>query len=93
MRSSFKAPFVKNSVFAKLEKNKIPVFFRTKSRSTTIIPPMLGKIVGVHNGKFYFYIRITAAMLNTKLGAYVDTTQTGRMIHITKKNLKKKKRK
>jgi len=49
---------------------------------------MLGKTIGIYNGKKYISIRITEDMLGFKLGSFVMT----RLRHIYKKFNKKNKK-
>jgi small subunit ribosomal protein S19 len=93
MRSSWKSEvFINNNLLKTLVRKKYQVYLRTKSRSSTIIPTMIGRTIFVYNGKQYRALTINSVMVGTKLGEYIDTTKTGRSIHLTKKNLKKKKR-
>ncbi|MEM5797987.1 MAG: 30S ribosomal protein S19 [Candidatus Aenigmatarchaeota archaeon] len=48
-------------------------FFRTKCRSMPIIPEMIGKKIGVYNGKEYVPIEIRPDMLGHRLGEFVLT--------------------
>jgi small subunit ribosomal protein S19 len=83
-RSTWKGPYVKEEVFQTIfssSKGKM----KTTSRDTTILPFLLGKLIQVHNGKFFFPLYITPDMIGHKLGEFVIS----RLRHIYK--FKKKK--
>nr|QAX91734.1 30S ribosomal protein S19 [Berneuxia thibetica] len=72
-----KNPFVANHLLRKIEK------FNTKeekkgiitwSRASTIIPPMIGHTIKIHNGKEHVPIHITNRMVGHKLGEFVPTS-------------------
>lgn len=75
-RSLYKGPYIEFKLFKKIQqlnainkKNTI----RTWSRSSTIIPDMVGHTVAVHNGKQHFPIFISDQMVGHKLGEFVPT--------------------
>lgn len=45
----------------------------TWSRSSTIVPSMLGHTIGVYNGREHIPIVITDLMIGWKLGEFVET--------------------
>ncbi len=51
----------------RLSKNK-PI--RTHSRSLVVVPALLGKTIGVHNGKEFVKVLITSEMLGHRLGEF-----------------------
>ena len=75
-RSTKKGPFVD----AKLEK-KVDALIRsdskavikTWSRSSTIVPQMIGLTIGVHDGRRHVPIFITENMVGHKLGEFANT--------------------
>lgn len=77
-RSLWKGPFINNN-FLLYQKKKI---IKTNSRSTVILPFLIGKSIKLHNGKFYILIKIKEEMVGHKLGEFVLT----RLRHIYKKN-------
>mgnify|MGYP005937046769 FL=1 len=75
-RSSKKNPFVANHLLSKIEKlNKAEErsIIVTWSRTSTIIPTMIGHTIAVHNGKEHFPIYITDRMVGHKLGEFSST--------------------
>jgi small subunit ribosomal protein S19 len=65
MRSNWKGPYVSRSVL--LSKEKL------WSRSSTILPNLVGKSVSVHNGRKFIQVDITENMLFHKLGEFAPT--------------------
>jgi small subunit ribosomal protein S19 len=75
-RSIKKGPFVADHLLKKLEKltaedNK--KVLATWSRSSTIIPLMIGMTIAVHNGKQFIPVFITDQMVGHKLGEFSPT--------------------
>lgn len=75
-RSIFKGPYIEFKLLKKIEalnkKNKKETI-KTWSRSSTIIPEMIGHTIGVHNGKQHFPVFISEQMIGHKLGEFVPT--------------------
>lgn len=90
-RSISKGPFVAGHLLKKVEKlNSMgkKIVMKTWSRSSVIIPPMIGHTIACYNGKEHIPIYITDQMVGHKLGEFALTrTYRG---HI--KNDKKSKR-
>lgn len=82
--------FIDNQLVQKLQHKKRRI--RTKSRSSVVVKSMLRRRIFVYNGRSFRYLRIRRDMLGFKLGSFVHTVKMGKLIHLTKKNLKKKKR-
>ena len=75
-RSLNKGPFVNCKLIKKvnrLNQKNTKKTIRTWSRSSTIIPAMLGHTIAVHNGKQHFPIFISDQMIGHKLGEFVPT--------------------
>nr|YP_009699936.1 ribosomal protein S19 [Hydrostachys polymorpha]QEJ85740.1 ribosomal protein S19 [Hydrostachys sp. CF-2019]QEJ87948.1 ribosomal protein S19 [Hydrostachys polymorpha] len=75
-RSLKKNPFVANQLFKKIEKlNKKAEkeIIVTWSRTSTIIPTMIGHTIAIHNGKEHLPIYITDRMVGHKLGEFAPT--------------------
>lgn len=75
-RSLYKGPFIYYKLLRKineLNKKKIKAAIKTWSRSSTIIPEMVGHTVAVHNGKQHFPVFISDQMVGHKLGEFVPT--------------------
>nr|QCI05717.1 ribosomal protein S19 [Cryptopleura ramosa] len=75
-RSLNKGPYIESKLFQKIEKlnkqNKKETI-RTWSRSSTIIPDMVGHTIAVHNGKQHYPVFISDQMVGHKLGEFVPT--------------------
>jgi small subunit ribosomal protein S19 len=63
-----RVPFVDKSLIDKIRSTKGEV--KTMSRSCTILPMMVGRIIGVYNGKTYIPVTIVDEMVGHKLGEY-----------------------
>ncbi len=48
---------------------------KTWSRSSTIVPEMVGFTFGVHNGKEHIEVRVNEDMVGHKLGEFSPTTK------------------
>ena len=75
-RSLKKGPFVADHLVAKIEKlnaAREKRVIRTWSRSSTIIPTMVGHTISVHNGKTHIPVFITENMVGHKLGEFSPT--------------------
>ena len=75
-RSSKKPPYIAYHLLSKIEKlnkdNKKEVI-KTWSRSSTIIPDMIGHTVSIHNGQKHVPIFISDQLVGHKLGEFVPT--------------------
>lgn len=75
-RSLKKGPFVAYHLLKKVQKmndsGKKEVI-TTWSRSSTIIPPMLGHTIAVYNGKQHVPVFINEQVIGHKLGEFVPT--------------------
>ncbi len=90
-RSITKGPFVAGHLLKKVEKlNSMgkKIVMKTWSRSSVIIPPMIGHTIAVYNGREHIPVFITDQMVGHKLGEF-SLTRTYRG-HV--KNDKKSKR-
>ena len=75
-RSLKKGPFIDHNLFKSVElsvetNSKKPI--KTRSRSSTILPVMIGLTISIHNGKVYVPILITEDMVGRKLGEFAMT--------------------
>nr|YP_009729857.1 ribosomal protein S19 [Caldesia grandis] len=80
-----KNPFVAKHLLEKIEKLNMreeKETIVTWSRASTIIPPMIGHTIAIHNGKEHLPIYITDHMIGHKLGEFVPTRTFGE--HATK---------
>lgn len=75
-RSLKKGPYVHHKLMEKVVKakqsNKRQVI-KTWSRSSMIIPDMVGETIAVHNGKTFIPILVTENMVGHKLGEFSPT--------------------
>nr|YP_009395423.1 ribosomal protein S19 [Polysiphonia infestans]ARW64403.1 ribosomal protein S19 [Polysiphonia infestans] len=75
-RSIFKGPYVELKLLNKIHKlnsKSKKDTLRTWSRSSTIIPDMIGYTIAVYNGKQHFPVFISEQMIGHKLGEFVPT--------------------
>ena len=75
-RSLKKGPFVHLSLLKKVNKNiedNKKAVIKTWSRSSTILPVMIGHTIAVHNGKAHIPVFITEQMIGHKLGEFAPT--------------------
>ncbi|MEM1216437.1 MAG: 30S ribosomal protein S19 [Bacteroidota bacterium] len=75
-RSIRKGPYVFHKLLKKVEiakaSNKKSVI-KTWSRSSMIIPDMVGETIAVHNGKTHVPVYVTENMVGHKLGEFAPT--------------------
>lgn len=75
-RSLSKGPYIESKLLNKIElfnTEGIKKTIKTWSRSSTIIPTMVGHTIAVHNGKQHFPIFVSDQMVGHKLGEFVPT--------------------
>ena len=75
-RSVWKGPYIHPSLLKKIEKantedSKKPI--KTWSRSSTILPQMVGLNFSVHNGHKFIPIFVVEEMIGHKLGEFAPT--------------------
>jgi small subunit ribosomal protein S19 len=91
-RSLKKGPFVAYHLLKKIEKlnsKSEKDIIKTWSRSSTIIPTMLGHTIAIYNGKTHVPIFINEQIVGHKLGEFVPTRTF--KTHIKKSDRKSKK--
>ncbi|SFE56105.1 SSU ribosomal protein S19P [Thermoanaerobacter thermohydrosulfuricus] len=75
-RSVKKGPYVDPKLLKKIveinKKNEKKVI-KTWSRSSTIVPEMVGHTIAVHDGRKHVPVYITEAMVGHKLGEFAPT--------------------
>lgn len=74
-RSLKKGPYVDPKLLAKIEKldaNDRTVI-KTWARNSTVSPEMVGRTIGVHNGKTHVPVLIGENMVGHKLGEFAPT--------------------
>lgn len=73
-RSLKKGPFIHPALLKKVQASgNDRTVIKTWSRSSTIAPEMVGKTIGVHNGKQHLPILIVEDMVGHKLGEFAPT--------------------
>ena len=75
-RSLKKGPFIADSLLKKVEQqnnDNDKSVIKTWSRSSTILPVMIGHTIAVHNGKAHIPVFITEQMVGHKLGEFAPT--------------------
>ena len=75
-RSIKKGPYVYHKLIKKLEKAQESTkksVIKTWSRSSMIIPGMVGQTIAVHNGKTFVPVFVTENMVGHKLGEFSPT--------------------
>jgi small subunit ribosomal protein S19 len=76
-RSVKKGPFIEKSLYKKImELSKVAgdrKMLKTYSRTSTIIPEMVGMTVSVYNGKTWIPVYVTENLVGHKLGEFAPT--------------------
>ena len=75
-RSLKKAPFIAHDLFQKISARNSrgeKTVIQTWSRSSTILPIMIGHTIAVYNGKEHLPVFITDQMVGHKLGEFSAT--------------------
>jgi small subunit ribosomal protein S19 len=75
-RSLKKGPFIAYHLLKKIEQmnlNKEKKIIKTWSRSSTILPIMIGHTIAVYNGKQHVPVYISEQIIGHKLGEFVIT--------------------
>ena len=75
-RSLKKGPFVNIKLLEQiylLNRQNNKQTLKTWSRSSTVLPDMVGHTIAVHNGKQHFPVFISDQMVGHKLGEFVPT--------------------
>ncbi len=75
-RSSRKGPFIDAALLKKVEvlnQSGQKAVVKTWSRSSTVVPEMIGHTIGVHDGRRHVPIFVTENMVGHKLGEFAFT--------------------
>ncbi len=75
-RSLKKGPYVFHKLYdkvTKMQQSTRKSVIKTWSRSSMIIPDMVGLTIGVHNGKSFIPVYVTENMVGHKLGEFAPT--------------------
>src|SRR5438270_8407985 len=75
-RSSKKGPFVEERLMSRIEamneKNEKRML-RTRSRTSTVFPEMVGHTIAVYDGRKHVPVFVTESMVGHKLGEFAPT--------------------
>lgn len=69
-RSLKKGPFVDEKLLKKLASDGA---IKTWARRCTVVPEMIGRTIGVHNGRVHVPVYVTEDMVGHKLGEFAPT--------------------
>ena len=75
-RSIKKGPYVYHKLLTKIEKaqaSQKKSVIKTWSRSSMVIPDMVGLTIAVHNGRTFIPVYVTENMVGHKLGEFSPT--------------------
>jgi small subunit ribosomal protein S19 len=75
-RSIKKGPFIEAKLLKKVDaviRSGQKAVIKTWSRSSTILPQMIGLTIGVHDGRRHLPIFVTENMVGHKLGEFAPT--------------------
>ncbi len=74
-RSIKKGPFIAKSLFKKVEaaKGGDKKMIKTYSRTSTIVPDMVGLTISVYNGKTWVPVYVTENLVGHKFGEFAPT--------------------
>ena len=75
-RSIKKGPFIEKSLYKKIvemTKGGDKKMVKTYSRTSTIIPEMVGMTISVYNGKTWIPVYVTENLVGHKLGEFAPT--------------------
>jgi small subunit ribosomal protein S19 len=75
-RSSKKGPFIADHLLVRIERMNAARekrIVKTWSRSSTIIPAMVGHTIGVHDGRKHVPVYVQENMVGHKLGEFAPT--------------------
>jgi small subunit ribosomal protein S19 len=75
-RSSKKGPFVQERLIGRIEamnSSGEKRMIRTRSRTSTIFPEMVGHTIAVHDGRKHVPVFISESMVGHKLGEFAPT--------------------
>jgi small subunit ribosomal protein S19 len=76
-RSVKKGPFIEKSLYKKVteiaKSGDSRKMLKTYSRTSTIIPEMVGQTISVYNGKTWIPVYVTENLVGHKLGEFAPT--------------------
>jgi ribosomal protein S19 len=79
MRSSWKGPYISQKIYTNLLQKDKKIFY-LKKKNNVILPEFVGLAIKVYNGKKFFNLCISSAMVGYKFGAFIFT----RKLHVFK---------
>ena len=72
-RSVKKGPYIHPKLYKKIAAMGANEVVKTYSRSSTIIPDMIGKTIMVYNGKIFIPVKVNENIVGHKLGEFAPT--------------------
>lgn len=72
-RSLKKGPFINPKLYKKVAASSVGDVIQTYSRSSMIIPDMVGRIIMVHNGRQFFPVKVSENFVGHRLGEFSPT--------------------
>ncbi|MFA6844156.1 MAG: 30S ribosomal protein S19 [Sphaerochaetaceae bacterium] len=75
-RSIKKGPFIEKKLYKRIQesdKTNQKTMIKTYSRTSTIIPEMVGFTISVYNGKTWIPVYVTENLVGHKLGEFAPT--------------------
>ena len=75
-RSSKKGPWVEERLMARIESMNTAntkTMIRTRSRTSTVFPEMVGHTIAVHDGRKHVPVFVSESMVGHKLGEFAPT--------------------
>ena len=79
-RSAKKGPYIDRNLLRRVEEmidSGAKKVLKTWSRSSTVVPAMIGHTIAVHNGKIHIPIYVNENMIGHKLGEFAPTRKFG----------------
>lgn len=79
-RSAKKGPYVQQRLLSRIEalnQSGEKKVLKTWSRSSMVVPAMIGHTIAIHNGRIHIPIYISENMVGHKLGEFAPTRKFG----------------
>lgn len=73
-RVKWKGPYVKNKLLKNIQSSTL-IFknVKTVSKSSVILPKLIGLTLKIYNGKIFIIVKVTDEMVGHKLGEFILT--------------------
>lgn len=72
-RSIKKGPYIHPKLYKKVSSMGVNEVIKTYSRSSTVIPDMIGRTIMVHNGRNFIPVKVNENIVGHKLGEFSPT--------------------